>query len=492
MVYNSGNLRKYLWKSKNRETRMFCRILCLLVGFYKITVIAWDIGVASSAFQVEGGRYERGSTIWDDFCGRQGAIVDGNNADIACDSYNLYGEDVYWIETLGVKNYRLSLSWARLFPDGNVSNPNTEGFRYYHKLLDTLREHDIDPHVTLFHWDLPSALQNSYGGMLDREHFRSDFRAYTDAVLQEYGRKINVFYTFNEPYTICSLGFGTGAHAPGIQEPVRAPYDVGHTILLAHADAWKIFNEKKKLGFVNPDARVSIVLNSDFYYANDPLSATDMTASDRAVWFRLGWFLSPILTGQYPDVMKQIVGDRLSPFSPEESHALRGSVDFIALNYYTSMNVKDDPFNTNPNFFADPRVIYSKIPQSLPSASSWLFLYPQGLHGLVSWVVEKFPDTKQLAFQITENGISTSNTDENDSLRVQCMSQTFAVVDSINKNNIANVSQFFVWSLMDNFEWSRGYTEAFGLLRVDFTDPQRKRIPRTSFYWLQDYLHNQN
>ena len=450
-------------------------------------VKAWDVGVATSSFQIEGGRDARSLTIWDEFCDT-GMIADGSDADVACDSYDLYGEDVYWINRLGVKDYRLSFSWARLFVDGDVSRRNDRGFEYYHRVLDTLRQHHIRCHVTLFHWDLPSAFQHAYGGMLNSTRFRADYLAYTTAVLEEYGQKVQMWYTFNEPYTVAFMGFGKGAHAPGVNEPVRAPYQVGHTMLLAHADAWGVFRERRRLGVVRHDARMSIVLNSDFYYPKDPGSMADRMASDRAVWFRLGWFLSPMVTGDYPKIMKEVVGDRLPSFSAEERERVRGSFDVVALNYYTSMNVQDRPPASGMNFFTDPRVRYSKIPQSIPSASSWLFLYPQGLLGLVSWAVHNFPSLHSIEFQITENGISTLSTAEDDVLRIQCMNETFGVVDAIHRRKIANVSAFFIWSLMDNFEWDRGYTESYGLLRVDFDNPARPRTPRRSFEWLQQYV----
>lgn len=450
---------------------------------------AWNIGMGTSSFQIEGGRNARNDTIWDVACDR-GLIADRSNADTACDSYHRYEEDIYWLQNLGIHDYRFSFAWARLFVDGNVSTPSLDGIRYYHRLLDSLADNNIRAHGTLFHWDLPMALQDIYGGMLDRTRFRNDFRQYADAVFREYGQKLDTWYSFNEPYTVCSLGFGNGYHAPNLKEPVHTPYDVGHTILLAHGEARRAFEDAKTEGHVRSDARLGIVLNSDFYYPLDPQSEADRGASDRAVWFRLGWFLAPVLTGQYPNIMREIVGDRLPSFSPEEAEMIRGSVDVIALNYYTSMNVRDRSVGATPdNFFADPMIEYSKIPESIPSQSTWLFLYPEGLHGLVGWVHDKFPEpTASLPVQITETGVSTPPGQWQDYLRIQCMNHTFNVIDAIHREGLANVTHVFFWSLLDNFEWAMGYLEAFGIVQIDFQNPDRTRQPKLSFYWLQNYL----
>lgn len=450
---------------------------------------SWSIGMGTSSFQIEGGRHGRSDTIWDRACD-QGLIADRSNADVACDSFHRYEEDIYWLQNLGIRDYRFSFAWARLFAEGNVSTPSPDGIRYYHRLLDSLADNNIRAHGTLFHWDLPEALQDAYGGMLDRDRFRHDFGQYARAVFEEYGQKLDTWYSFNEPYTVCSLGFGNGYHAPNINEPAHAPYDVGHTILLAHGDARRAFQDAKTQGLVRADARLGIVLNSDFYYPLDPQSEVDRAASDRAVWFRLGWFLAPVLTGQYPTLMREIVGSRLPFFSEEEAELIRGSVDVIALNYYTSMNIRDRSDGVAPdNFFADPMIEYSKIHESIPSQSTWLFLYPEGLHGLVGWVHDKFPTaTQTLPVQITETGVSTPPGQWQDYLRIQCMNHTFSVIETIHREGLANVTHVFFWSLLDNFEWAMGYLEAFGIVQIDFQNPDRTRQPKLSFYWLQNYL----
>jgi beta-glucosidase/6-phospho-beta-glucosidase/beta-galactosidase len=202
--------------------------------------------VATASYQIEGAWDEdgKGESIWDRMCHTPGMIVNDDNADSGCDHYHRYKEDVQLMAGLGVKTYRMSLSWPRMFPTGDVANPNPQGIKFYQDLIDCLVEHDIEPMVTLYHWDLPQALQDKYGGMLSPQ-FVPDFKAYADACFGLFGDRVKQWITFNEPSCICVLGFGLGNHAPGRAEnPGTEVYLTSHHLLLAHAHAYRVYEKK--------------------------------------------------------------------------------------------------------------------------------------------------------------------------------------------------------------------------------------------------------
>lgn len=415
------------------------------------------IGAATSAYQIEGGVDSRRSNIWDEFVDRPGSIIDGSNANVACDSYHQWKDDIRLLSDLGVGDYRLSVSWSRFMLNATHADP--VGMSYYDNLVYGLRMDGIRPHITICHWDVPL-----WTSMLDTEGFRRDFRAYASILMERYASDVWAWYSFNEPYTVASLGFGNGYHAPGIRSPEAMPYTVSRTMLLAHADVFPEFVRLR--GSMPPGAHYTMALNVHGYTGG---------GADRAYSFQLGLYLTPLVTGDYPQIIKDTVSpDRLVRFAREESDRLRGSITAVAINYYTTYRAESSGTCNPRDFFSDPCVDLSRQPSSETTQSSWLFFYPKGLSCVLQKAAEMAPG---LPIQISETGVSTPPGETDDRIRIRCLNDTLRIL----KDSSQNVETVFFWSIIDNFEWAAGYTEAFGMVSID-------RTPKDSYHWLRDCI----
>ncbi|KAK9154605.1 hypothetical protein Sjap_002085 [Stephania japonica] len=303
-------------------------------------------GAASSAYQYEGAANEsgRGPSIWDTFTHKYpGKIRDGSNGDVADDSYHLYKQDVGLVKDIGFDAYRFSISWSRVLPKGKLSGGvNREGIQYYNNLINELLSKGIKPFATLFHWDLPQALEDAYSGFLS-PLIVNDFQDYAELCFKEFGDRVKDWITFNEPWTFSHGGYTTGAHAPGrcsswvenncsTGDSGREPYIVAHHQLLAHAAAVKLYREiykESQKGIIG----ITLVVNWIVPYSDN---RTSKAATQRAIDFMLGWFMDPLTHGSYPSTMKSRVGVRMPDFTEEQIHMVNGSFDFIGLNYYTA------------------------------------------------------------------------------------------------------------------------------------------------------------
>ncbi|MCE2055124.1 Beta-glucosidase 11 [Datura stramonium] len=304
-------------------------------------------GSGSSAYQVEGAAFEDGRmpSIWDTFA--HAGIYGGANADVSCDAYHKYKEDVKLMADTGLEGYRFSISWSRLIPNGR-GRINPKGLQYYNNLINELLSHGIQPYVTLHHTDLPQALQDEYGGWMSRKII-DDFTAYADVCFKEFGDRVLHWTTLNEANVFTLGGYDNGLTPPNHCSPpfgVRPcstgnsstePYIVAHNILLAHSSAVRLYRRKYKStqhGFLGLDL-----------FAYRPLPYTNETADILAVGrfydFLIGWFANPLTFGDYPDIMKTNVGSRLPKFTKEESTQVKGAIDFIALNQYQTIHIKD-------------------------------------------------------------------------------------------------------------------------------------------------------
>lgn len=441
--------------------------------------IAWNytdpisIGVSTSAYQIEGGKASRGLNIWDEFTHRFiSPIRDWSTGDEACSSYLYFREDVDIMSTLGIHDYRFSFSWARLFRTSNFSRPNPEGVRYYHNLLDELEAHDITPWATLFHWDLPLYLEKRYGGWAS-PRIMDDFTRYADFCFSEYGRRIQRWITINEPFTFSDLGYLQGAHAPGFRNKTLK-YIVGHHLLLGHASVYHLYQRKYS---ASQKGLLSVSVNSDYFA---PLLQDDQGTCDALHTRMLGWFLEPLLCGDYPLLLRHESNEGkyfLPRFSPQQQRDLRQSIDFIALNHYGSFQVTGH----NP-------IEVSDVPGTTPTASSWLRAYPPGIRLLIEWVQNQYTcvSWENMTLAITENGVSTLPGEFVDTTRSTLLPQYYQELYNARETTGINITHYFIWSLLDNFEWAAGYRERFGLYDVDFSSPQKTRSPKQSVSLLFD------
>ncbi|XP_072030792.1 lactase/phlorizin hydrolase-like [Amphiura filiformis] len=454
---------------------------------------AW--GSATSAYQIEGGwdADGKGESIWDTFS--QGcrcyACQTGN---MACDSYNKIADDVAVLKELGVSHYRFSLSWPRIMPTGE-GDVNEAGLQYYDDLIDALLEAGIEPVVTLYHWDLPQHLQDAYGGW-QNDTVAGLFNTYADICFARYADRVSIWITFNEPYVVCWLGYGINVFAPGIYDPGYGAYRAAHTIIKSHAMAYNTYQAKYKAQY---GGLVSITLSTDYGMPDNPDNPDDVEAAIRYMQFTAGWFAHPILkNGDYPDMMKWKVGNkslaqglsesRLPTFTAEEKAMIKGTGDFFGLNAYTSTVVKDKPnANSDQNYEADQDVERYQPDEWPTSGSGWLRPVPWGMRGLLNWLKDEY----NVPVYITENGFSDPDIPElNDEGRVTYYRAYINEVLKAIKLDGVDVKGYFAWSLMDNFEWTSGYSQRFGMHYVDFNDEDRTRTRKESANFYTELIEN--
>ncbi|XP_077982368.1 cytosolic beta-glucosidase-like [Glandiceps talaboti] len=445
---------------------------------------------ATSSYQIEGGwdADGKGVNIWDTFSHEEGNVDNGDTGDVACDSYNKWQEDVKIMEDLKLKYYRFSISWARILPNGTTDYINEAGIQYYNALIDDLLAAGITPFITLYHWDLPQALNDSYGGWLGEE-IVDDFGNYSRLCYERFGDRVKFWITLNEPWVIAINGYEGGDMAPGIQGEGQAVYIVAHNLIKSHARAWHIYDDEFR---DEQNGVIGISFNSDFYEPNDRDVNSDLESAERMQQFFLGWFAHPIYIGDYPDIMKTRIEDlseqqgfnesRLPEFTSEEIDYIKGTSDFFGLNHYTSRmcedNTDDDVPLLPPSWNKDHGV-HTFAEDHWPRAeSSWLYVVPWGLRRLLAWIKEEYGNPP---IYITENGFSTADILQlNDTERVDYYrSYINEVLKAIQLDEV-DVKAYTAWSLMDNFEWARGYTERFGIHYVDFDDDERPRTQKES------------
>nr|AXK92564.1 strictosidine glucosidase [Gelsemium sempervirens] len=482
-------------------------------------------GAASSAYQIEGGASEggRGPSIWDTFTKRRPEMVKGgSNGNVAIDSYHLYKEDVKILKNLGLDAYRFSISWSRILPGGNLSGGiNKEGIDFYNNFIDELIASGIQPYVTLFHWDVPQALEDEYGGFLSPK-IVDDFRDYAELCFWNFGDRVKNWITLNEPWTFSVDGYVAGTFAPGrgatptdqVKGPIKRhrcsgwgpqcsnsdgnpgtePYLVTHHQILAHAAAVESYRNKFK---ASQEGQIGITIVAQWMEPLNEKSDSDVQAAKRALDFMYGWFMEPITSGDYPEIMKKIVGSRLPKFSAEQSRKLKGSYDFLGLNYYTANYVTSAPNPTGGivSYDTDTQVTYhsdrnGKLIGPL-AGSEWLHIYPEGIRKLLVYTKKTY---NVPLIYITENGVDELNDTSLtlsearvDPIRIKFIQDhllqlRLAIDDGV------NVKGYFVWSLLDNFEWNEGFTVRFGMIHVNYND-QYARYPKDSAIWLMNNFH---
>ncbi|RCV24089.1 hypothetical protein SETIT_5G056800v2 [Setaria italica] len=423
------------------------------------------------------------------------------DGDVAANGYHKYKEDVKLMKETGLDAYRFSISWPRLIPNGR-GEVNPQGLEYYNNLISELLDHGIEPHATLFQYDLPQALEDEYNGWLgpqiimsyvmhDHAEKSDDFTAYSDVCFREFGDRVTNWTTLNEPNAFALLGYDIGVAPPGrCSEPfgncpngnsVTEPYIVAHHSLLAHSSAVSLYRQMYQ------EKQHGVIGMNIFIYDFVPLtnSTEDITATERAKAFYTGWFLDPLYHGDYPDIMKKIAGSKLPKFSNSQSEQLINSVDFLGVNYYSIMYVKDDPHAAPSNerdFLADTYVktIY------MNNSTTQLYVPPYGLQGALEYFKQSYGNPP---IYIHENGYPMNHDVVfDDGPRVEFLSEHLrSLADSV--RNGSNTKGYFVWSLMDLYELTGGFNTTYGLYYVDFADKELKRYPRRSAIWYTDFLN---
>lgn len=435
-------------------------------------------GTATSAHQIEGAFDEggRGESIWDRFARTPGRIADGSDASVACDHYHRWSADVELLRWLGANAYRFSIAWPRVIPDGRGA-VHPAGLDFYDSLVDALLAAGIRPLVTLYHWDLPQALQDR-GGWAARETVDA-FAEYAEVVAERLGDRVDHWVTHNEPWCIATLGHETGEHAPGHRDPAESLV-VAHHLLLSHGRAVERLRARVR------EAQVGIVLNLTPSYPASA-SAADADAARNFDGFFNRWYLDPLYRGSYPEdavrdrVRRGHLPSAAMPFvHPGDMEIIGAPTDFLGVNYYSRAVMraaKDGGFAGVP-----------MAPKEELTDMGWE-VHPQGLHDLLVRVQRDYAPPRIL---ITENGAAYGDAPDGtgriaDSRRVEYLRAHLGAVLRARGDGVP-VDGYFAWSLMDNFEWGFGYQKRFGLWWVDFAT--QERLPKDSAFWYRDVISN--
>ncbi|XP_044488472.1 beta-glucosidase 40 isoform X2 [Mangifera indica] len=405
------------------------------------------------------------------------------------------------MKDMGWDAYRFSIAWSRIFPNG-TGEINQAGVDHYNNLINALLAKGIEPYVTLYHWDLPQALEDKYNGWLDRQIIQ-DFATYAETCFQKFGDRVKYWITFNEPHTFSVQGYDVGIFAPGrcsivggifcrAGNSATEPYIVAHNVLLSHGAAADIYRKKYK-----PTQHGSVGISYDVIWFDPASNSTaDIEATKRAQEFQLGWFLDPVMFGDYPSSMRSRVGSRLPSFSKSEAALLKGSIDFVGINHYTTFLASKSPLrglndsNSDSGALTLPFAFGKPIPDR--ANSIWLYIVPHGMRSLMNYIKQKYGNPPVM---ITENGMDDPNNllipikeALKDQKRIKYHNDYLTNLLAAIKEDGCNVKGYFVWSLLDNWEWSAGYSSRFGLYFVDYNDKQKKRYPKDSVQWFKKFL----
>jgi beta-glucosidase len=426
-------------------------------------------GAATAAYQIEGAVAEdgRAPSIWDTFCSVPGNVHNGDTGEVACDFYHRHREDVALMRELGLTAFRFSIAWPRVVPEGR-GRVNVAGLDFYDRLVDELLEAGIRPFPTLYHWDLPQALEDR-GGWTARETATA-FAEYVAVVADRLGDRISDWMTHNEPFCASWIGYATGRHAPGRTEP-EAGLRAAHHILLSHGYAVRVLRK------LCPQAQVGIVLDSWPVHAvsDDP---RDVHAAGVADALRNRLFFDPVLRGEYPAEVFERFGVEPDFVLDSDLRTISEPLDFVGVNNYSRVLVHADPKSGEP----------VEVPpaDAARTGLGWE-VYPDGLSEVLTRLHREY-DVQSL--YVTENGAAYPDLRSHDGRvrdveRVEYLERYLGAVSRAIEGGVP-VRGYFLWSLLDNFEWAHGYSQRFGIVYVDY--PTLERVPKSSFYWYRDLI----
>ncbi len=429
-------------------------------------------GVATSAYQIEGAVREdgRGASIWDTFCAIPETIANGETGDVAADHYHRMPQDVALMRELGIDAYRFSIAWPRIMPDG-VGAVNRRGLDFYKRLLERLAEGGIAAYPTLYHWDLPQALQDRFGGWAGRDTAEA-FAEYADVVSRELGDGVAGWITLNEPWVSSWLSYGWGSHAPGYRS-MELGMQAAHHLLLAHGMAVPVLRSN------SPHARVGITLNFSPIEAasSDPNDIAAARAADVNVNL---WFLDPLYRGCYNEVLLPELSFAKLRIGDDDMAIIGSKPDFLGVNYYTRFLLRSGPSRHNP------LGEYVEQTHAERTSMGWE-VYPDGLYDTLRRIHERYAPGDML---ITENGAAYADIVDadgriRDAQRIAYYEAHLAQVRRAMTEGVP-VRGYFAWSLLDNFEWTEGYRQRFGLVHVDYETQQR--TIKDSGRWYRDAI----
>ncbi|XP_055842751.1 myrosinase 1-like [Episyrphus balteatus] len=455
----------------------------------------FKFGVASSAFQIEGGWNAdgKGPSIWDEYMhNNPDAIIDGSNADDSVESYRLFDLDLKALKDLGVDHYRFSIAWPRIFPNGSVHLRNQKGIDYYNDVIDKLLANGIEPIVTMFHWEMPVDIQK-FGGFAN-SLIVEQFLDYAEELFNLFGDRVKTWLTINEPNQLCKSGYSMALGPPLIRAKGVGEYICFTNVLKAHGATYRMYREKF---YEKQRGRLSLPCNVNYMYSKT--NSTDEVA--RAMDYEFGILAHPIFSksGDFPpivlkDIEKNSLAEgrkksRLPSLGKYWTSVIKGSFDFLALNYYTAWPIESstEPIGDNPSYERDSNFVVGTFTHCPQAKSNWLQFVPQGLEALLKYIRDTYDNVE---VKILENGWSDAGGND-DYMRIEYhRNHLQAVVNAINDG--CNVTSYAPWSLMDSFEYLKGYTEKFGFYAVNMTSPNKERTPKKSAYYYKKVIETKS
>ena len=440
---------------------------------------AW--GTATSSIQIEGATREdgKGENIWDVYCREPGRIDGGHNAETACDHYHRFREDVKHMKEMGLKAYRFSIDWSRVLPEGR-GRVNEKGIQFYSELIDELLKNGIEPYVTLYHWELPYELYKCGGWM--NPQIVEWFGEYAKLVAERFSDRVKYFFTINEPQCCIGLGFLRGEHAPGLKAPLRDTFEMAHNVMKAHGRAVQMLRQYAKQPLTIGYAPTCGMIYPETNKKEDIDAARQAMFSlqeddDNWTW-NVPWWSDPVMLGHYPEEGLVRYEKYLPKITDEDLKLMSEPIDIYGQNIYNGRCVRMGE-DGKPQEVAR----YNGFPRT---AAGWP-VTPECL----SWGPKFLYERYQKPIYITENGISCTDVVSldgkvHDSNRIDFLARYLKALKEASE--IADIRGYFQWSLMDNFEWNKGYGERFGLIYVDYRT--QERIWKDSAYWYRDVIQS--